>query len=74
MKPYSKNKGTKGLAGCRKSTDTPHRRRSLRVDKKAARQAAKEELWNANPDCTHEIIDALGGGVKCIKCAGWMCY
>lgn len=42
MKPYGKSRhGTKGLAGCRRSTDTPHRRRSLRVDKKAARQEAR---------------------------------
>lgn len=45
MKPYGKSKrGTKGLAGCRRSTDTPHRRRSLRVDKKAARQEEKHEV------------------------------
>jgi hypothetical protein len=44
MKPYGFRStggatgGTKGLSGRRKSKDTPHRRRSLRVDKKAARQ------------------------------------
>ena len=46
MKPYgSRSIGTKGLSGRRKSKDTPHRRRCLRVDKRAARQmAAKESL------------------------------
>ncbi len=32
-----------------------------------------EELWNADPDCKHRIICALGGGVKCTKCPGWYC-
>jgi hypothetical protein len=41
MKPYSDTRDTKGLAGCRRSKDTPHRKRCLRVDKKAARMAAK---------------------------------
>lgn len=45
MKPYGKSRvQTKGLAGRRRSTDTPHRRRSLRVDKKAARQEGKQEV------------------------------
>jgi hypothetical protein len=43
MKPYSKDKNTKGLAGRRKSCSTPHRKRSLRIDKKSARQAARVE-------------------------------
>ena len=42
MKPYSDTRKTKGLAGCRRSTDTPHRRRCLRIDKKAARREAKK--------------------------------
>ena len=41
MIPYSANPHTKGLAGCRRSCDTPHRKRCLRVDKKAARREAK---------------------------------
>ena len=41
MKPYSNTRNTKGLAGCRRSADTPHRRRCLWVDKKAARREAK---------------------------------
>lgn len=33
-----------------------------------------EELWNADPNCKHEIIGARGGGVKCTKCPGWFCF
>ncbi len=43
MKPYSKKRNPKGLAGCRKSKDSAHRRRCLRVDKKAARQ---KPVWD----------------------------
>lgn len=32
-----------------------------------------EELWDADPNCIHNIVDAPGGGVKCTKCKGWMC-
>lgn len=42
MKPYSDKINPKGLSGRRKSKDTAHRRRSLRVDKKSARQAGKK--------------------------------
>ena len=34
----------------------------------------EEELWDANPNCKHKIINASGGGVKCIKCGGWFCF
>lgn len=34
----------KGLAGCRKSKDTPHRRRCLRTNKKRMRQEDKNEI------------------------------
>ena len=33
-----------------------------------------EELWNADPNCKHNIVSARGGGVRCTKCGGWMCY
>jgi hypothetical protein len=44
MKPYGQGiKGEmKGCSGCRKSKDTPHRRRCLRVDKKRARRSGFE--------------------------------
>ena len=31
------------------------------------------ELWDADPNCDHEVVDAPGGGVKCTKCPGWFC-
>ena len=34
----------------------------------------EEELWDAEPDCDHEIVSASGGGIKCTKCGGWFCY
>ena len=41
MKPYSDIRATRGLAGRRRSCDSCHRRRCLRIDKKAARREAK---------------------------------
>jgi len=41
MKPYG-HLNLKGHAGCRRSCDTPHRRRCLRMDKKRARRYAIE--------------------------------
>lgn len=43
MRAYSIGVGTKGLSGRRRSKDTPHRRRCLRVDRKAARREAAIE-------------------------------
>lgn len=33
------------------------------------------ELYDAGPNCAHEVIDNFygGGGVKCRKCGGWYC-
>jgi hypothetical protein len=34
-----------------------------------------EELWDADPECEHDVQCApFGGGVKCTKCRGWCCY
>jgi hypothetical protein len=43
MKPYCLSK-LKGLSGRRRSCDTPHRRRCLRIDKKRARRINKNDL------------------------------
>jgi hypothetical protein len=32
------------------------------------------DLWDADPNCKHEVVDAPGGGVKCRKCGGWFCF
>lgn len=31
-------------------------------------------LYNADPNCEHDIQPQWGGGVKCEKCTGWFCY
>lgn len=33
-----------------------------------------EELYDADPNCEHYVINASGGGIKCAKCNGWFCY
>lgn len=33
-----------------------------------------DELWDADPNCEHEVYCAPGGGVKCKHCPGWFCY
>lgn len=30
-------------------------------------------LYNADPDCDHEIV-IQWSGVRCAKCPGWFCY
>ena len=32
------------------------------------------ELYNADPNCEHNVVAQLSGGVKCTKCGGWFCY
>lgn len=54
MKPYSKSRKTKGISGLRRSKDTPHRRRCLRVDKKSARQQEIWENWQNIQDVLQE--------------------
>jgi len=48
-------------------------RRRRELDK-ALCDEAEEELWEADPDCKHNIADDPGGGIKCIKCGGWFCF
>ena len=31
-------------------------------------------LFDADPNCKHDIVCAPGGGVKCTKCRGWFCF
>lgn len=33
-----------------------------------------DTLFDADPNCKHNVVPALGGGVKCTKCRGWFCY
>ena len=32
------------------------------------------ELYDADPNCEHEVYGAPGGGVKCKHCRGWFCF
>lgn len=32
-----------------------------------------DELWDADPNCVHDIQPQSGGGVRCVKCQGWCC-
>jgi hypothetical protein len=32
------------------------------------------DLWDADPECDHDVDDAPGGGVACKRCGGWFCY
>ena len=34
---------------------------------------ATGNLFNADPNCKHEIKNKWSG-VKCVKCGGWFCY
>ena len=34
----------------------------------------EQDLWDADPDCNHEVVDAPGGGIVCTKCGGWFCW
>jgi hypothetical protein len=39
-----------------------------------ARQSLAGELFNADPDCDHEVVDGDNfSGVKCSNCPGWYC-
>lgn len=44
-----------------------------RVEAACKRALAGMELWEADPECVHNIVHASGGGVKCTKCSGWTC-
>lgn len=34
-----------------------------------------QELFDASPDCEHDVRPApFGGGIKCTKCPGWFCF
>lgn len=35
--------------------------------------ADRHPLYNADPNCKHEVYAQCSGGVKCIKCGAWYC-
>jgi hypothetical protein len=40
----------------------------------AKNQDDDDYLYDADPNCKHEIEGQFGGGVKCKNCRGWFCY
>ncbi len=32
------------------------------------------ELYNADPNCEHELDENCMSGIKCKHCPGWFCY
>jgi hypothetical protein len=53
------------------------KKKTRRTRRRKDREVIKNmdwELWDADPKCDHEVVDAPGGGVKCNKCKGWFCY
>ena len=33
----------------------------------------KTDLWDADPNCEHELDPKCYSGVRCLKCSGWYC-
>ena len=57
-----------------KKTETPPPTPPQKKMSKHQREMNKYELYDADPNCDHFVVDAPGGGVKCTKCPGWFCY
>jgi hypothetical protein len=49
------------------------KRRATAKWPKSALQVLAERLYDADPNCGHEISEQWSG-VKCTKCPGWLCY
>ena len=50
-----------------------HSEKEAKEAYKRSRMYKPGDLYNADPNCDHNIIDSPGGGVKCTKCTGWFC-
>jgi hypothetical protein len=33
-----------------------------------------EELYDADPECEHELDPDCYSGIRCLHCKGWFCY
>lgn len=31
-------------------------------------------LWDADPECEHELDPNCWSGIRCLHCSGWFCY
>lgn len=38
------------------------------------RNSRNTVLYNADPNCNHNIVSNPSGGIICTKCGGWFCY
>jgi hypothetical protein len=38
------------------------------------RPETTDNLHDADPNCDHRVVDAPGGGIKCVNCRGWFCF
>lgn len=45
---------------------------TLEKSDKCKKDSNSQELWDADPNCDHDI-EVLWIGVKCKKCGGWFC-
>lgn len=34
----------------------------------------EQDLYDADPNCEHELDPNCWSGIKCLKCKGWFCY
>jgi hypothetical protein len=51
------------------------KQKTVAAEREATRRGREGELYHlydADPDCRHEIV-RLWSGVKCRKCSGWFC-
>lgn len=48
-------------------------RRRRELDK-ALCDEGEDELWDADSNCNHNIVEDDSGGIKCTKCEGWFCF
>lgn len=50
--------------------------RAREVERLKAKRLHGDALFNADPNCDHDIheMGLGGGGVKCRRCPGWFCY
>lgn len=56
---------------CKNCTENKSRSKDC---KECDGQSHFHELYDADPECRHNIKCASGGGIKCTKCGGWFCF
>lgn len=57
---------------CKSCTNTVGKSRDCKNCEDGSKYA---ELYDADPNCVHKLISpAIGGGLRCKYCNGWICY